>query len=95
MLRSIKTAALSLGAVWLLFAGAATAQTIELKVSHFLPPNHTFQKALLAWGDELEKASNGKLKLTIYPAAQLGPPPRQFDIARSGVVDIAHNDTSR
>jgi TRAP-type C4-dicarboxylate transport system substrate-binding protein len=89
MLRPIKTAALSLAAAWLLLAAAASAQTIELKVSHFLPPNHTFQKALLAWGEELEKASNGKLKLTIYPAAQLGPPPRQLDIARSGVVDIA------
>ena len=67
----------------------ASAQTIELKASHFLPPNHTFQKALTAWGEELSAASNGRLKLTIYPAAQLGPPPRQLDLARSGVVDIA------
>ena len=89
MLRPIKTAALSFAAAALCFASAASAQTIELKASHFLPPNHTFQKALIAWGEELATASNGRLKLTIYPAAQLGPPPRQFDIARSGVVDIA------
>lgn len=61
----------------------------ELKVSHFLPPNHTFQKELARWSDELEKASSGRLKLKLYPAAQLGPPPRQFDLARSGVADIA------
>lgn len=89
MLRPIKTAALSLAAGWLCLAGTAAAQTIELKASHFLPPNHTFQKALAAWGEELAAESNGRLKLTIFPAAQLGPPPRQFDIARSGVVDIA------
>ena len=52
----------------------ALAQEFELKVSHFLPPNHTFQKELLRWGDELEKASGGRLKLKLYPAAQLGPP---------------------
>ena len=32
----------------------AHAQTTELKVSHFLPPNHTFQKAMAQWGEQLE-----------------------------------------
>ncbi len=81
-----------------LLAGAALATPaiaraqsapVELKVSHFLPPNHTFQKQCLIWSDELEKASSGRLKLKMYPAGQLGPAPRQFDLARSGVADIA------
>jgi TRAP-type C4-dicarboxylate transport system substrate-binding protein len=71
-------------------AHSAWAQTIELKVSHFLPPNHTFQKAMELWSTELEKQSNGRLKLRIYPAGQLGGGPnRQFDAARNGLVDIA------
>ena len=71
-------------------AAHAQAQTIELKVSHFLPPNHTFQKALVAWGQQLEKSSDGRLKLQIFPAGQLGGGPnRQFDAARNGIVDIA------
>src|SRR3954466_4174916 len=69
--------------------GIARADEFELKVSHFLPPNHTFQKELTRWGEDLEKASGGRLKLKLYPAAQLGPPQRQFDIVRSGVADIA------
>ena len=68
---------------------SAGAQEFELKVSHFLPPNHTFQKEMTKWGDELEKASGGRLKLKLYPASQLGPPQRQFDLARSGVSDIS------
>jgi TRAP-type C4-dicarboxylate transport system substrate-binding protein len=68
---------------------AAWAEAFELKVSHFLPLNHTFQKELTRWGDELENASGGRLKLKLYPASQLGPPQRQFDIVRSGVADIA------
>lgn len=67
----------------------AQSAPIELKVSHFLPPNHTFQKLMLEWSGELEKQSGGKLTLKLYPAAQLGPPPRQFDLARNGVADIA------
>ncbi|MGZ6023070.1 MAG: C4-dicarboxylate ABC transporter, partial [Rhizomicrobium sp.] len=77
------TAALSL-------ASPAGAQTVELKLSHFLPPNHTFHKFALAWGEQLEKESGGRLKLQIYPATQLGGGAnRQFDSARNGVVDIA------
>jgi TRAP-type C4-dicarboxylate transport system substrate-binding protein len=72
-----------------LLAGSALAQTIELKVSHYLPPNHQMHKNLEAWGEDLAKRSGGRLKLTIFPAAQMGPMPRQYDLARTGVADIA------
>jgi TRAP-type C4-dicarboxylate transport system substrate-binding protein len=72
-----------------LTARARAADAIELKLSHYLPPNHTFQKVLLAWSDTLERESEGKLKLRIFPAAQLGPVNRQFDLVRTGVADMA------
>jgi TRAP-type C4-dicarboxylate transport system substrate-binding protein len=78
------------GACAIITSRSASAQTAELKVSHFLPPNHTIQKALVMWSDDLEKQSAGRLKLRIYPAGQLGGGPnRQFDAARNGVVDMA------
>lgn len=73
----------------LLATASTLAQTIELKVSHYLPPNHTFQKELVRWGEDLAAQSGGRLKLNIFPASQLGPVNRQFDLARSGVADIA------
>jgi len=65
------------------------AEAIELKVSHYLPPNHTLHKALVRWSDTLERESDGGLKLRIYPASQLGPVNRQFDLVRNGIADIA------
>lgn len=86
--------ALAVGAICL--AGATIAPTVpahaatELKACHFLPPNHTVQKALTAWGEELAQKSNGELQLTIYPAGQLGGGAnRQFDAARNGICDIS------
>jgi TRAP-type transport system periplasmic protein len=77
-------------AVLALAASAAQAQTIELKLSHFVPPNHTFHKWALAWADELAKESGGRLKVTIYPNGQLvGPPNRQLDAARNAITDMA------
>lgn len=67
---------------------SANAQVIELKATHFVPPNHTFHKELLRWGEELAQKSNGRLKLSVFPSAQMGPPPRQFDLVRTGVADI-------
>ncbi|MBD8892194.1 TRAP transporter substrate-binding protein [Roseibium litorale] len=66
----------------------AAAQT-TLKASHFLPPNHAWQKVLEAWGEELKEKSKGEIVLEIYPAAQLGPPNRQYQLVTNGVADLA------
>lgn len=90
VLRSIAIAAAAFALAAVALPGQACAQTTELKLSHFLPPNHTFHKWALAWAERLGKESNGRLKVTIYPNGQLvGPPNRQFDAARNGIVDMA------
>lgn len=73
-------------------AQPVAAQEIELKLSHFLPPGHGIHRDwLLPWGEELTKRSNGKVKVTIFPAGSaFGNPARQLEQAVSGVVDIAH-----
>ncbi len=89
-IRFSRLAALSAALLCLPLAGGAKAQTIELKLSHFVPPNHTFHKWAVAWADRLGKESNGRLKITIYPNGQLvGPPNRQLDAARNGIVDMS------
>jgi len=86
--RQLNIGAVSAAALW---STQSFAQApIELKVSHYLPPNHTVQKTLVAWGEELDRLSNGRIKLVLYPAGQLGGGAnRQFDSCRNGVVDIS------
>ncbi|WP_343504860.1 TRAP transporter substrate-binding protein [Alloyangia pacifica] len=79
---SLCAAALALG-----LAPAAFAET--LKVSTFLPPNHAFNRMLTQWGEELAAKSNGELTVELFPSGQLGPAPRQFDLARTGAADVA------
>jgi len=68
----------------------ATAQTINLKLHHFLPPKapaHT--KMLAPWAHDVEKASGGKVKIELFPAMSLGgKPPELINQVRDGVVDI-------
>ncbi len=71
-------------------AGLASAQTITLKVHHFLPPGSTaHQNFMMPWCDKVAKDSGGKLKCQIYPAMQMGGTPQQlFDQVKDGVADI-------
>lgn len=70
-------------------AGLAAAQEIQLKASLFPPPSNPLVKAMDKWAEEMKAKSNGRLNIKVFPASQMGPPPRQFDLARTGVADIA------
>lgn len=80
---------ISFTAVAALAIGINTAAMAEtLRVSTYLPPNHAFNHEITEWGKELSARTNGSLQLELYPAGQLGPAPRQFDLVRAGGADI-------
>jgi TRAP-type C4-dicarboxylate transport system substrate-binding protein len=75
-----------------LASGAASAQdkTVELKLSHWVPPTHPLQKAIDDWGADIEKASGGTIKYKIFPSQQLGKAFDHYDMARDGIADFAY-----
>lgn len=79
-------AALSLA--WLLPALPATAQT-TLTMSSWVPPSHGLTKEFLpGWAAMVEKATNGRVKLTMLPKHPSAPP-GTFDAVRDGLVDVS------
>jgi TRAP-type C4-dicarboxylate transport system substrate-binding protein len=83
---------LLLGAALAALAVPAAAQDkpFNLKLSHWVPATHPLQKAMEEWGASVEKASNGTIKSTVYPAQQLGKAPDHYDMTRDGIVDFAY-----
>lgn len=71
-------------------AMVAHAQTITLKVHHFLGPQSVQHTTMLkTWCDNIAKDSTNRLVCQIYPAMQLGgSPPQLFDQAKDGVADV-------
>lgn len=69
---------------------ASTAQTITLKLHHFLPASSTAHiNFMVPWCKKIEEQSAGKMKCQIYPSMQMGGTPQQlFDQAKDGVADI-------
>lgn len=69
-------------------AGApAVAQTM-LSASSWVPPAHSVTRTLAAWGQEVGKASNGRVKVTMLPKAPSAPT-GTLDAVMSGLVDIS------
>lgn len=89
--RHALTAGASLLASPSLSSGArAQGSPITLKLHHFLPANSNGQVRFLApWAERVAAASQGRLKVEIFPAMSLGGrPPQLYDQARDGVADL-------
>lgn len=83
-------ASASVGATVLAMPAIVRAQSAtKLKLSHYLPPQHQINTELNRWADELKAKADGQLEVEVFPAGQMGPPPRQYDLARTGVADIS------
>jgi len=71
-------------------SASAGAQTINLKLHHFLGPKAPAHgQMLVPWAERIEKSSGGKVKIEVFPSMSLGgKPPQLINQARDGVVDI-------
>lgn len=80
----------AIAALGLAVAAPAYAQdkTVTLRLGHWLPPAHPLHPAWQDWGKSMEAASNGSIKLQLFPAQQLGAAKDHYDMARDGVADI-------
>ena len=72
------------------FSQSATAADYKFKFHHFLGSNSFWQTQILQpWVDEIERNSNGRISIEIFPSMTLGGrPPELVQQARDGVVDI-------
>ena len=88
----MKSSALLICAALAVLAVPASAQdkTFNLRLSHWVPATHPLQKAMEQWGASVEKASNGTIKSTVFPAQQLGKAFDHYDMTRDGIADLSY-----
>jgi len=71
-------------------AQPAAAQTTTLTMSSWVSPSHLLTKDVLAvWGQQVEKATNGRVKLQMLPKHPSAPP-GTFDAVRDDLVDVSY-----
>ena len=67
---------------------AQTETTKTLRLGHGLDTQHPVHKAMVYFGERLQENSKGKLKLKIYPSAQLGGERECLELLQIGSLDI-------
>jgi TRAP-type C4-dicarboxylate transport system substrate-binding protein len=84
-MNAVCAAALTIGG-----ATTALAQEVTLTLHQFLPAQANVPKLILdVWADNVEAASEGRIKVDRYPSMQLGGrPPELMDQAIDGIADI-------
>ena len=82
--------ALLLSLAFILAATFAGAAEYKLTLHHFFSPNEPAQTMMLRpWADEVEKLSNGKVKINIAPGMSLGGRPSELiKQVQNGRVDL-------
>ena len=87
MIFSFKSAALA--ALLGLTATQSFAQEVTLRFQHFVSPKSANPKYFIEpWAEKVERESNGRIKVEIYPFMQLGgKAPSQYDLIRDGAID--------
>ena len=68
----------------------AQDKTVNMKVSLWVPPAHPLVPATQAWAADIEKASGGSIKVTVFPSEQLGKAFDHYDMARDGIADVTY-----
>ena len=70
-------------------ATAASNKPIELRLAHGWSPKHHVHVILDQWVKEVERETDGRVKITIFPGGALSTAVQLYDSARTGVADMA------
>ena len=67
---------------------ATAAETVRLKVATQYAKDHPSTKALYEFKDRVEKESDGRINIRIFPANQLGDYTQVYEELRRGTIDM-------
>lgn len=74
-------------------AGPVSAQVIELKFSYWTPPVALpVVEGIIPWSENIEKATDGRVKFTLFPAESMARAPDHLDLVMRGTADIVWLD---
>jgi len=65
-----------------------SAKSINLTYSIFFPAAHGQCQAAMSWAKEIEKRTNGQVKIQIFPGGTLTKPQQCYDGVVNGISDI-------
>jgi TRAP-type C4-dicarboxylate transport system substrate-binding protein len=93
-MRNLKLSCMALAVVMftaICLVGALSAQPAPIKIAYstLFPPTHKIGVMTAEWGKEIERKTNGRVKLVIFYSSTLTTPDKAYDGVVKGVSDAA------
>jgi tripartite ATP-independent transporter DctP family solute receptor len=88
MTRRATLAALAGAAAVAAVPRAARAQAVTLRLGHVLAPTHQFHTGMELAAAELDRATQGRVRLEVFPSSQLGTERDMHVAIRTGSIDM-------
>lgn len=79
---------MGLFAVYVLMQKSGFVMKRQLILAHNLPVEHPVHLGMEYFAEELKKSSDGKIQVTIYPAAQLGTEKDVLELVQLGAISM-------
>jgi TRAP-type C4-dicarboxylate transport system substrate-binding protein len=79
---------LCLSVIGFSFCTTPTFGQVKLNYSNFFPAPHTNAVLSVEWGKEIEKRTNGKVQVTVFPGGTLTPADKCYDGVAKGISDV-------
>jgi TRAP-type C4-dicarboxylate transport system substrate-binding protein len=76
------------GFLFLYSSAFGQTKLIELSYSNFFPPPHKHTVYSIEWAKEIEKRTNGRVKITVHAGGTLTPADKCYDGVVKGISDI-------
>ena len=71
-------------------ANAAVSEPVKLSYGIFFPASHLQAQTAEAWAREVERRSDGRVKITMYPGGTLTKAPQCYEGVVNGISDTEH-----
>jgi len=70
-------------------ASKEEVKAVKMTLGHSGSPTHHYQVSALKFAEIVAQKTNGKYKINVYPADQLGPGPEELEAVKVGTQDLA------
>jgi tripartite ATP-independent transporter DctP family solute receptor len=78
-----------------IISNSNSIKTFQLKFAHHMPKNSVVHKAAERFAKEIEKKTNSKVKITIFPNQEFGNSHQMLELSRLGHIDILLTATAK
>jgi TRAP-type C4-dicarboxylate transport system substrate-binding protein len=84
----LSTLILSIFCLFIVTPAVSSAKTVTLKYANFFPPTHIQSKLAEQWSKEVEKQTEGRVKVEYYPGGSLLKAKQIYDGVADGIADV-------